>query len=106
MYVIKSIGTRLRRARERRKLTQFEVAIALGNSPAYVSNVERGALPTSLASLQNLSRIVGADFGAIREELESHLPSLRAAATRLAREIDEAEGACDAAGTRPSEAVA
>jgi transcriptional regulator with XRE-family HTH domain len=84
----KPIGAPLRSAREKKHLTQVDVACARGVAQATVSMLEDGVLPPRLSSLYDQAAIVGADIEAINRELLSILPSLRAARHPLVDQIE------------------
>lgn len=60
--LMQKIGEQLRKHRERRGLTQADVAAALGTSPQSVSLIEKGRTATPLEKLSAQARIVGAEL--------------------------------------------
>ncbi|MFT5682855.1 MAG: transcriptional regulator with XRE-family HTH domain [Myxococcota bacterium] len=52
----------IKRRRERRGLTQADVAGALGKSQTYVSKVEAGQIDISVATLKQFADVLGFDL--------------------------------------------
>lgn len=61
----KLIGSRLKQARLRKKLTQENLAEKLDVSIAFLSRVERGSLDISLKRLSQICELLGVTEGAI-----------------------------------------
>ena len=57
--LLKRVGTRLRRARQAKGLSQEAVALAAGMDRSYVSGLERGEFNVSLLALARLARVTG-----------------------------------------------
>ena len=53
------IGDKIRELREKRKLTQIELAKLAGISNTYLSDIERGRVNPSLKTLDKLARALG-----------------------------------------------
>jgi transcriptional regulator with XRE-family HTH domain len=102
----RQIGARVRRVREARRISQLELAQALGVSQAAVSNLESGARPIRVDELVTISRVLGEEvdyfFSATREQrgpvgvklradvADLPLPEFRDAINAF---VDEIEGA-------------
>jgi transcriptional regulator with XRE-family HTH domain len=57
--MLKRVGTRLRRARQAKGLSQEALALAAGMDRSYVSGLERGEFNVSLIALGRLARAAG-----------------------------------------------
>jgi len=57
--LLKRVGTRLRRARKAKGLSQEALALAAGMDRSYVSGLERGEFNVSLLALARLARVTG-----------------------------------------------
>lgn len=70
--VTKQVGARVRRAREARRISQLELAEALGLSQAAISNLESGARAIRVDELVTISRALGEEldyfFASTREQ--------------------------------------
>lgn len=77
--ILAEIGTRLKRRRLNRNLTQHEVADQAGLTRTTVGEFERGA-PASMLTLIRILRVLGA-----LEELESFLPDTGPSPLQLAK---------------------
>jgi transcriptional regulator with XRE-family HTH domain len=89
MVLIRSMGDRYRRARQQKRLTQLDVAAAIGCSQALVSNVEKGIVPATFRALDDLAGVLGLSVAQIEADIVAALPALRAAGRKLPREIEE-----------------
>jgi transcriptional regulator with XRE-family HTH domain len=63
------VGTNLQRLRNRRKLTQDQLAAQTGLTQAYISGLERGGRNPTVITLHNLAAALRAD---INEFFERH----------------------------------
>jgi len=63
--LLKRVGTRLRRARQVKGLSQEAVALAAGMDRSYVSGLERGEFNVSLLALDRLARATGIQLAAL-----------------------------------------
>jgi Zn-dependent peptidase ImmA (M78 family)/DNA-binding XRE family transcriptional regulator len=104
--VTKQVGARVRRAREARRISQVELAQALGISQAAISNLESGARPIRVDELVTISRALGEEldyfFAATRERrgpvgitlraevADLPLPEFREAINAFVDEIEQA----------------
>lgn len=78
-----SIGSRLRRRRRAKRMTLREVAQLTGLSEGYISQLERGRVTGSIASLQKLTRALGLNVGELFVETTDAAPAvLHASAAR------------------------
>lgn len=100
------IGARVRRAREARRISQAELAEAMGLSQAAVSNLESGSRPIRVDELVTISRALGEEldyfFAPTREQrgpvgvtlraevADLPLPDFRDAINAFVDEIEEA----------------
>lgn len=91
------VGKLIRAARERRGLTQWDLAHVIGSDQAYISKIERGATPASDAILAQLAPEIGVPF---RE-----LVLARSGVTAYAVEGDDHEVSVRFAGIMPADAV-
>ena len=67
------IGERIKKARERIKMTQEKLAEKVNVSPQYISDLERGVVGVSLPTLKNICIVLGVTsdsllFGNVKEE--------------------------------------
>ena len=53
------IGEQIKRARERSKLTQEQFAERIDVSPQYISDLERGVVGVSIATLKRICTVLG-----------------------------------------------
>lgn len=92
------IGERIRAARENNKITQEQLAEQIEVSPQYISDLERGVVGISLATLKKacLAMHISSDsilFGSPSDGLEAEiiemLRSLEPTQARLLRDIIE-----------------
>lgn len=61
----KQFGENIRKIREKKKLTQAEVAKKAGMNTNYFAVIERGEVSTSGENLQKISDALGADISSI-----------------------------------------
>ncbi|RSS84295.1 short-chain fatty acyl-CoA regulator family protein [Streptomyces sp. WAC06614] len=81
-------GTRLRRLREERRMTQADLARVLGISPSYLNQMEHDSRPLTVPVLLRLTEAFGVDPGFFSERDTSRMVAdLREA---LAKEVAEA----------------
>ena len=67
------IGEQVRQARERAKLTQEQLSEKIDVSPQYISDLERGVVGISIATLRRLCAVAGTTsdqilFGAAKQD--------------------------------------
>ena len=65
----------LRNARERKGLTQTQVAESLGQTQSFVSKVERGERRLDIVELRAFCSAIGVGFGAFVSQIEKVLDS-------------------------------
>lgn len=63
----------LRNARERKGLTQTQVAERLGQTQSFVSKVERGERRIDIVELRAICSAIGVSFGAFVSQMEKAL---------------------------------
>lgn len=76
------LGVRLRRYRERRRLSVRALAERAGVSPSFVSQFERGVTNASVSSLRRLAEAVGVPMADLFEEASTVAPSVLRAEDR------------------------
>jgi len=91
------VGKLIREARERRGLTQWDLAHVIGSDQAYISKIERGATPVSDAILAQLSPEIGVPFRV--------LVLARSGVAAYEVEEDDREVAVRFAGIMPADAI-
>ncbi len=79
-----AIGTRIRRLRKERNLTQQALAELSHQEPSNISHIERGATKLSLPTIVNIANALGVTVDTI---LCDSLPSAKASYTNIANEI-------------------
>ena len=62
-------GNKLRKVRQRKKLTQERLAVLSGLSPHYVSDIERGNRDVSLSAIIALCRALRVKPGTVLDHL-------------------------------------
>src|ERR1700728_241582 len=67
------MGSRLRRLREERRMSQVAVASALGLSPSYYNQIENDERPLTVPVLLKVSATFGVDVQVFSEEEEARL---------------------------------
>src|SRR5947207_2723086 len=66
--LLKRVGTRLRRARHAKGLSQEAVALAAGMDRSYVSGLERGEFNVSVLALARIARVTGVPLATLFED--------------------------------------
>lgn len=66
----KSIGLKVRTARQREKLTQEELGARIGRTPESISNIERGLQSPSIETLVELGQALGIPASELLEGIE------------------------------------
>ena len=66
------VGEKIRKLRKEKKLTLKDIAEATGLSIGYISQLERGAVEPSLASLRKVSEFLGVSPYLLVDQSEHH----------------------------------
>jgi len=65
----KAIGQRIKRAREKKQLTQEQLAELVDLSPMHISVIERGAKPPKLETLINIANALGVSTDTLLQDV-------------------------------------
>ena len=65
----KAIGQRIKRAREKKQLTQEQLAELVDLSPMHISVIERGAKPPKLETLVNIANALGVSADTLLQDV-------------------------------------
>ena len=77
------VGEKIRKLRKEKKLTLKDIAEATGLSIGYISQLERGAVEPSLASLRKVSEFLGVSPYLLVDQSEHHPAMVRATRDQL-----------------------
>jgi transcriptional regulator with XRE-family HTH domain len=83
--VYRHLGNRLRVLRDGRKLTQAQLAEAIGRGSEYISAVERGRKRIQLEDLAKAAHALGVSFGELFTGIPVREPARNRASDRTAR---------------------
>ncbi|KKR17153.1 MAG: Transcriptional regulator, XRE family [Candidatus Levybacteria bacterium GW2011_GWC1_40_19] len=56
---LEALGQRVKKMRKPKKLSQVDLAVAIGLSPSYIGAIEQGTRRPSLKTLKKLAKILG-----------------------------------------------
>lgn len=82
---LSAIGSRIKAARERKHLTQEDLAAIVDLSPTHVSVIERGVKPPKLETFVNIANALGVSADTLLQDVVDH--SVEGVSTSLASDI-------------------
>lgn len=82
---LSAIGSRIRVARERKKITQEELAAIVDLSPSHVSVIERGVKPPKLETFVNIANALDVSADMLLQDVVRH--SAEGVSKELAAEV-------------------
>ena len=65
--ISKKLGQRLKELRSQKKMSQGDIARALGVHRAYISGIERGVRNPTLANIERIARALGVEVSKLLE---------------------------------------
>ena len=65
--ISKKLGQRLKELRSQKKMSQGDIARALGVHRAYISGIERGARNPTLANIERIAKALGVEVSKLLE---------------------------------------
>ncbi|SRR5258708_6627966 len=84
------IGSKIRRLRQEKNISQAELGKALGKSHAAISDVERGVTDVTVSDLSIIARILSVSISEFLEG-QGEKPTISFAQNRYAKDITPAE---------------
>lgn len=69
---LSAIGSRIRAARERKKITQEELAAIVDLTPSHVSVIERGVKPPKLETFVNIANALDVSADTLLQDVVRH----------------------------------
>jgi len=82
---LSAIGSRIKAARERKHLTQEDLAAIVDLSPTHVSVIERGVKPPKLETFVNIANALGVSADTLLQDVVDH--SVEGVSSSLASDI-------------------
>lgn len=88
----KAIGQRIKRAREKKQLTQEQLAELVDLSPMHISVIERGAKPPKLETLINIANALGVSTDTLLQDvIDNHIKAVSSEAADLLEQLSSEE---------------
>lgn len=82
---LSAIGSRIKAARERKHLTQEDLAAIVDLSPTHISVIERGVKPPKLETFVNIANALGVSADTLLQDVVDH--SVEGVSSSLASDI-------------------
>lgn len=88
----KAIGQRIKKAREKKKLTQEQLAELVDLSPMHISVIERGAKPPKLETLVNIANALGVSTDTLLQDvIDNRIKAVSSEAADLLSQLSPEE---------------